>query len=134
MSKAKIKDEVLGEFEFEAKGVLPVFNNNPSDNINSLANQLKSANIEVPPFKRIPVPVEIATYTRMSYICEKFNTSFAQLMSDLIRISLPGLEKELGIKELDVIEYFNNNKPKGYEDMTAISMAQLEKAFKGEVK
>ena len=130
MAKAKIKDEVLGEVEFEAKGVMPIFAQKGCS-LDSLAESLKKTTAQEIPFRRIPVPVDAETYARMSYICDTYNTSFAQLMSDLVGIALPELEEKLGVKEQDVVEHFNQNKPKGYEDVTAITLNQLNEAMKG---
>ena len=120
-----------------AEGYLPLFNRACEVSAKDLASSLVINSVQEIPYKRIPVPVELETHVRLSYICDKYNVSFAQLISSLINVALPQLEHELDIKEEDVCTYFSENKPKGLEDMTAITSDQLStiiEQFKKEAK
>ena len=120
-----------------AKGYLPLFSRACEVSAEELASSLKLNSVQEVPYKRIPVPVDVETHVRLSYICDKYNVSFAQLISSLINVALPQVEQELNIKQEDVCAYFSENKPKGFEDVTAITSDQLNKIgeqFKKEVK
>lgn len=120
-----------------AKGYLALFNRACEVSAEDLASSLKLNSLQDVPYKRIPVPVDVETHVRLSYICDKYNVSFAQLISSLINVALPQLECELNINQEDVCTYFSENKPKGFEEVTAITSDQLNKIgeqFKKEVK
>lgn len=120
-----------------AKGYLALFNRACEVSAEDLASSLKLNSLQDVPYKRIPVPVDVETHVRLSYICDKYNVSFAQLISSLINVALPQLECELNINQEDVCNYFSENKPKGFEEVTAITSDQLNKIgeqFKKEVK
>lgn len=120
-----------------AQGYLSLFNRACEVSAEELASSLKLNSVADIPYKRIPVPVDVETHVRLSYICEEYNISFAQLISSLINVALPQLEYELNIKQEDVCQYFAENKPKGFEQVTAITSDQLKKIaeeFQKEVK
>lgn len=129
-----MNDEYIVE---SAKGYLPLFSRACEVSAEELASSLKLNSASEVPYKRIPVPVDVEAHTRLSYICEKYNVSFAQLISSLINVALPQLEAELGIQQEEVCKYFSNNKPKGFEEVTAITSDQLRELaeqFKKEAK
>ena len=70
--------------------------------------------------RRIPVPLSIDTSMRINLICENYDISQAKLLSSLIDIALPELEKELEITEEDICNFFNKNKPEGCEENVAM--------------
>lgn len=127
---AKVKDVVVGDVERNVRGVLPIYATESID-ADFLAESLKKLDVQELPFRRIPVPVDIQTYARLSYICKTYSTSFAQLMSDLVSVALPQVEAKLNIKEQDVVEHFNKNKPDDCVDLTAITVMQLNNAVNG---
>lgn len=99
--------------------------------VEEIAEQLQGfSNVSEIPYKRHSVPFSVMTYTRLLLISDNYDISLSKLIESLVEASLPQLEEQLEITSEDICDFFNANRPAGYEEAEAVSEDYVIKILK----